>query len=188
MPGKSIRIYLADGTLGIRHAKVVNWTGKAIVVPRHRLSELRGWEQSQRPGVYFLFGEDPATGEELAYIGESENVFDRLRRGPGVKMKLYAVARAGARLRQSRWPCEGRACGLNLGEDCARVSEKSGAFGQQLHASRCPAKERRAQFVFEVADLPAQRRLRDVQATGSAADVLLLGDRDEVGDLRQAHA
>jgi len=80
VPGKSIRIYLADGTpLGIRHAEVVNWTGQAIVVPRHRLSELRDWEQSQRPGVYFLFGEDPATLEDLAYIGESENVFDRLR-------------------------------------------------------------------------------------------------------------
>jgi hypothetical protein len=79
MPGKSIRIYLADGTpLGIRHAELVNWTGQAIVAPRHRLSELKDWAEVRRPGVYFLFGKSE-TFKELAYIGESENVFDRLK-------------------------------------------------------------------------------------------------------------
>ena len=37
--GKTIRIYLADGTAtGIRHAELVNWTGQAIVCPRGRLA------------------------------------------------------------------------------------------------------------------------------------------------------
>jgi len=35
---------------------------------------------------------------------------------------------------------------------------------------------------FEAADLLAQRRLSDVQAFGGAAEVQLLGDRDEVLD------
>lgn len=78
--GKSIRIFLADGNVtGIRHGEIVNWTGQAIMVPRKRYSELQDWDEASKPGVYFLFGEDDASGGPMAYIGESENVFDRLR-------------------------------------------------------------------------------------------------------------
>ena len=57
--GKTIRIYLADGSpTGIRHAELVNWTGQAIVCPRVRIGELAEWEESKKPGVYILFGED----------------------------------------------------------------------------------------------------------------------------------
>lgn len=78
--GRSIRIYLADGSAaGIRHAEVVNWTGQAIVCPRTRVAELKGWEESQRPGVYFLVGDDPKGSRPLVYVGEAENVFDRLK-------------------------------------------------------------------------------------------------------------
>ncbi len=78
--GKTVRIYLADGTpTGIRHAEVVNWTGQAIVCPRGRVGELAQWPESQRPGVYVLVGEHPEDSRPLAYIGEAENVLDRLR-------------------------------------------------------------------------------------------------------------
>ncbi len=78
--GKTVRIYLADGSpTGIRHAEVVNWTGQAIVCPRARIGELSNWAESQRPGIYILFGEDPENSRPLAYIGEAENVFVRLK-------------------------------------------------------------------------------------------------------------
>ena len=78
--GRSIRIYLADGSAsGIRHAEVVNWTGQAIVCPRTRVAELKGWEESQRPGVYFLMGDDPEGSRPLVYVGEAENVYGRLK-------------------------------------------------------------------------------------------------------------
>jgi len=78
--GKSIRIFLADGTVtGIRHGEIVNWTGQAVMLPRKRYAELKSWDEASKPGVYFLFGEDDASGEPMAYIGESENVYDRLR-------------------------------------------------------------------------------------------------------------
>lgn len=78
--GRSIRIFLADGSAsGIRHAEVVNWTGQAIVCPRGRISELSEWSESQKPGVYILVGDDPDATRPLAYIGEAENVLDRLR-------------------------------------------------------------------------------------------------------------
>ncbi len=78
--GKTVRIYLADGApTGIRHAEVVNWTGQAIVCPRGRIGELSKWPESQRPGLYFLIGENPETSRPLAYIGEAENVLTRLK-------------------------------------------------------------------------------------------------------------
>lgn len=78
--GKTVRIYLADKSpTGIRHAELVNWTGQAMVCPRSRIGELKEWEEAQRPGVYFLIGENPNDSRPMAYIGEAENVFDRLR-------------------------------------------------------------------------------------------------------------
>jgi hypothetical protein len=57
----------------------MNWTGQAIVCPRGRVGELSNWPESKRPGVYLLFGDDPDSSRPLAYIGETENVQDRLK-------------------------------------------------------------------------------------------------------------
>lgn len=78
--GKSIRIYLKDGSVtGIKFGEVVNQTIKAISCPRSRVSELANDTDCKRPGVYFLFGLDEETGEQKAYMGEAENVYDRLQ-------------------------------------------------------------------------------------------------------------
>lgn len=78
--GKSIRIYLKDGTVsGIRIAEIVNQTIQAIACPRNRMSELKSYQEANKPGVYFLFGEDSESGTMKAYIGEAENVFERLQ-------------------------------------------------------------------------------------------------------------
>jgi len=76
--GRTIRIYLDDGSVsGIKHAEIVNWTGQAISSPRNLIKNLKEWEESKKPGVYFLFGIDE-DGNESVYIGEAENVLDRL--------------------------------------------------------------------------------------------------------------
>jgi hypothetical protein len=78
--GKSIRIYLKDGTVtGIKFGEVVNQTIQSISCPRLRTSELNEYAEAKRPGVYFLFGQDEETGDPKAYIGEAENVYDRLQ-------------------------------------------------------------------------------------------------------------
>ena len=78
--GKTVRIYLADGSpAGIRHAEVVNWTGQAIVCPRGRVGELSKWPEAHRPGVYILLGENPESSKPMAYIGEAEHVHTRLK-------------------------------------------------------------------------------------------------------------
>ena len=78
--GRTIRIYLSDGSIsGIRHAEIVNWTGQAISVPRSHIAELNDWQESRKPGVYFLFGASDTDLGQAAYIGEAENVFDRIK-------------------------------------------------------------------------------------------------------------
>lgn len=76
--GRSIRIFLADGSpTGLRHVEIANWSGQALACPRSRFSELARWDESKRPGIYFLF-ENSAGDDNSAYIGESEDVFKRL--------------------------------------------------------------------------------------------------------------
>ena len=76
--GRSIRIFLADGSpTGLRHVEIANWSGQALACPRSRFSELTKWDESKRPGVYFLF-ENSAGDNNSVYIGESEDVFKRL--------------------------------------------------------------------------------------------------------------
>lgn len=78
--GKSIRIFLKDGTVtGMKFGEVVNHTIQSIVCPRLKASELSQLQEARRPGVYFLFGKDEETNEDMVYIGEAENVFDRLQ-------------------------------------------------------------------------------------------------------------
>ncbi|KRE90955.1 methionine sulfoxide reductase [Frateuria sp. Soil773] len=77
--GKSVRIFLPDATVtGIRHAEIVNRTGHTLACPRTRLDELKGWTETSKPGVYFLFEARLGDSKPLAYIGESENVAERL--------------------------------------------------------------------------------------------------------------
>lgn len=77
--GKSIRVYLADATVtGIRYAELVNWTVQAVACPRNRLSELAAWPEAAKPGVYLLLEARLGDSTPEAYIGESENVVQRL--------------------------------------------------------------------------------------------------------------
>jgi hypothetical protein len=77
--GKSVRIFLPDATVtGIRHAEILNRTGQAIACPRSRLEELKNWSETSKPGVYFLFEARLGDSKPIAYIGESENVAERL--------------------------------------------------------------------------------------------------------------
>src|SRR5215203_3692559 len=81
MLGKIIRLYLVGGVpSGIITAEIMNWTGKATVCPRSQLSEVASRGEVRRTGVYILSGEDIDNPlQEIIYIGESENVLDRLK-------------------------------------------------------------------------------------------------------------
>ncbi len=79
--GKSIRLYLADGTPGgLLTAEIMNWTGHVVAAPRSDLAALLRRPETARTGIYILLGEDPESiGGTLAYIGEGDEVRTRLR-------------------------------------------------------------------------------------------------------------
>lgn len=78
--GKSIRIFLVDGTpQAILTAEIVNWTGHVLSSSRTKLAELLKRPEMDRAGIYFLTGPDPeGSGRTFVYIGESDNVGNRL--------------------------------------------------------------------------------------------------------------
>lgn len=77
--GKSIKVYLADGTPGgLLTAAIMNWTGHVVAAPRSQLPELLKRPKVFRTGVYLLLGDDPdVLGGTLAYIGEGDDVGKR---------------------------------------------------------------------------------------------------------------
>ncbi|UOG23833.1 GIY-YIG nuclease family protein (plasmid) [Gordonia amicalis] len=79
--GKSVRLFLVDGTAGgLTTAEIMNWTGHVIAAARTDLPELLRRDETQRTGVYFLLGDDTeGTGTPSAYIGEGDDIGNRLR-------------------------------------------------------------------------------------------------------------
>jgi len=80
MKGKTIRLYLVDGSsTGILTAEIINWTGTIIVAPRSQLAELAKRDEAKRTGVYCLLGADPDNPiRDIVYLGEGDNVLTRL--------------------------------------------------------------------------------------------------------------
>jgi hypothetical protein len=57
----------------------MNWTGHVLSAPRARIVEVLRRPEASRTGIYFLIGSDPEKlGQVIVYIGESDNVGDRL--------------------------------------------------------------------------------------------------------------
>lgn len=78
--GKQVKLYLVDGTPGgLLTAEIMGWTGHVLKGGRDKLGEIRQRREAQRTGVYILLGEDvESAGGRLAYIGQSDNVGNRL--------------------------------------------------------------------------------------------------------------
>lgn len=78
--GKTVRLFLADGTPGgLLTAEIMNWTGHVVAAPRSDLASLLKRAETSRTGIYLLMGDDPdSLGELLTYIGEGDNVSARL--------------------------------------------------------------------------------------------------------------
>lgn len=80
MSGRSIRIFLIDGTAsGLRTAELGLSTTKALVVPRASLSAVGKRPELQKTGVYVLVGGDAdKPGFKKIYIGEGDVILPRL--------------------------------------------------------------------------------------------------------------
>ena len=59
-------------------AEVFNWTGHVLVTPRTSLAHALKRSESSFTGVYLLLGEGE-DGEPMVYIGEGENIANRIK-------------------------------------------------------------------------------------------------------------
>ena len=75
--GKAIELFLVNGTAeSLITAELSNWNGKAIKIPRTEMSSCDR-DDIKGVGVYFLICKED-DGTDSVYIGEAENVLDRL--------------------------------------------------------------------------------------------------------------
>lgn len=76
--GKAIELFFVDGTSnGVVTAELRNWSGKAIKIPRIEVCKYND-EELSCVGVYLLYCTDEI-GNEKIYVGESEDVYTRLK-------------------------------------------------------------------------------------------------------------
>lgn len=82
MAGKSIRIFLVDGTAsGLATASIGQWTGVAVVAARTRLDALARRPEARRPSVYVLEGADAVNpSRRRVYVGETDSFVDNRQR------------------------------------------------------------------------------------------------------------
>lgn len=80
MAGRSIRIFLVDGTpTGTRTAEIGLSTIKALVVPRASLVAGMARSEPQKTGVYVLIGQDAELPSlKRIYVGEGDTIITRI--------------------------------------------------------------------------------------------------------------
>lgn len=76
--GRSLELYFIDGRPdGMLTAEVFNWTRHVLMTPRTQIGVALARKEARYTGVYLLLGE--LEGEPRAYIGEGEDISDRIR-------------------------------------------------------------------------------------------------------------
>jgi hypothetical protein len=77
--GRTITIFLVDGTTtGIRIGEIGNRSIKAVYVPRGALEAFADREEAKRTGVYLLVGDGPSPSRLRIYVGEGDDVLQRI--------------------------------------------------------------------------------------------------------------
>ena len=77
---------------------------------------------------------------------------------------------------------------VGAGQQVARVLEQRRARRRERDAAAVALEQAHAELCLERPDLLADARLRQMQALGGAAEVQLLGDRDERPELAEFHS
>jgi hypothetical protein len=80
MRGKTIQVYLTDGTpRGIKLAEITSNIEQAVFIPRNKMNEAVARPEVSNPGVYFLFGDLEGSSKPIVYIGQSRNCLKRIK-------------------------------------------------------------------------------------------------------------
>ena len=80
MPSATLKLFLVYGDpKRLRTAELSNWIGKAVAGPRSEFEKLLERVECESTGIYFLTGIEPCTGKKAIYIGEAENIKNRIK-------------------------------------------------------------------------------------------------------------
>ena len=98
---KTIQIFLPTGDpIGIRIAEITTSIVKAIEFPRSEFSEFYKMPEASQVGIYFLFGTDELTGEDILYVGQSGELKKRIA-NHNQKKEFWAKAVVGISITNS---------------------------------------------------------------------------------------
>lgn len=80
MPSATLKLFLVFGDpKRLRTAELSNWIGKAVAGPRSEFEKLLERVECESTGIYFLTGIEPGTSKKAIYIGEAENIKNRIK-------------------------------------------------------------------------------------------------------------
>ena len=151
---QTIQVFLPSGEpRGIRIAEITTRTVQAIHVPRGRLAEAGGRSEVRSVGVYFLIGEQPDSAKPIAYIGEAEDCYARLKQHNVQKdFWQHAVVLSSltgkftkVHVRYLEWYC------IRMAEQAGRYALDNGNAGSEPHTTE-PMKAE-LMDAFEVLDV-----------------------------------
>jgi hypothetical protein len=78
--GRTLKLFLVDGApQGLLTAEIMNWSGHVITAPRSKLNDLVLRPESKRTGVYVLVGPEQHGIGTQVYVGETDDLADRLK-------------------------------------------------------------------------------------------------------------
>lgn len=78
---QTIQIFLPDGEpRGLRIAEITTRIVQAVQVPRTKLDRLFARQEAAQIGLYFLFGQITEYGKPTVYIGQTEDLPNRLKK------------------------------------------------------------------------------------------------------------
>jgi hypothetical protein len=82
---KSINLFLMDATAnGLIKCSLANWTGVAYKIPRTEIDKCKELKPLKQTGVYFLFGSNDQTGDDVVYVGQASS----RKNGDGILSRL----------------------------------------------------------------------------------------------------
>ena len=77
----NVKMFIVDGRPdGLRLILKTGWDGLGVVCPRNRYVEAKKRPEFKQCGVYVLLGEDEESGIPIIYIGEADEVLQRIDR------------------------------------------------------------------------------------------------------------
>lgn len=80
MHGRTIKLYIMGADYkNLKSAELSNWVGKAYIGERKPVPVIQNIDELRGAGLYFLLAKDYETGSTTLYIGETDDVAQRIK-------------------------------------------------------------------------------------------------------------